>query len=175
MSDADGEVCCVVFGAAVRPGGEPSGTLRRRVEGAYAFGGPDARYFVTGGLGKYPPTEAEVMSDLLIALGVDRHRIVQDALGTDTFSSAANCARLISESGACSRVVVCSSRYHMPRCRMLLRLFGVSAVSAEMPGDRPHLGRRKLAWFYLRELIAYPYDLLLAVLSRDRRGRNVAG
>ena len=62
----------VIFGAAVRPGGRPSGALRRRVEAALAFGArhPDALYVPTGGLGDHPPAEAEVMAALLRAAGV---------------------------------------------------------------------------------------------------------
>ena len=158
-------LCCVVFGAAVRAGGEPSGTLRRRVDGAFAIGGVAARYFVTGGLGEYPPTEAEVMARLLEVRGVPRRQVVVDADATDTFASAENCARLIRAHKGCARVVVCSSRYHMPRCRMLLRRMGVPAVNGSMLGDRPYVSRTKLVYFYLRELIAYPYDLILAWLA----------
>jgi uncharacterized SAM-binding protein YcdF (DUF218 family) len=173
-ADTNEGLCCVVFGAAVRPGGVPSGTLRRRVDGAFAHGGVTARYFVTGALGAYPPTEAEVMAELLLAHGVTRDRIVLDPRGTDTLSSAVNCAQLITEAGNCARIAVCSSRYHMPRCRMLLRVFGVPAVSIAMPADLPHLSRRKLAWFYLREMIAYPYDFVLAMVLRRSQRRQVA-
>ena len=156
--------CCVVFGAAVRAGGEPSGTLRRRVDGAFAIGGIAARYFVTGGLGEHAPTEAEVMAQLLEAHGVPQQQVVVDTDANDTFSSAQNCAHLIRSHKGCTQVVVCSSRYHMPRCRMLLRRMGVSAVNGSMPTDYPHVSCLKLIYFYLREFAAYPYDLILTFL-----------
>ena len=159
-------LCCVVFGAAVRAGGVPSGTLKRRVDGSFSIGGVNARYFVTGGIGDYPPAEAELMSVMLERHGVPRLQIIVDANATDTLSSAENCARLISLDGSCARVVVCSSRYHMPRCRMLLRRLGIPAVTGSMPKDRPHVRRIKLIYFYLREVIAYPYDLILVLFSR---------
>ena len=159
-------LCCIVFGAAVHEGGEPSGTLRRRVEGAFAIGGVAARYYVTGGLGEHAPAEAEVMARLLEALGVSRRQIVVDADATDTFASAQNCARLIRAHKKCTHVVVCSSRYHMPRCRMLLRRMGVPAVNGSMPSDYLHMSRMKLVYLYLREFVAYPYDLVLAWLAR---------
>ena len=44
----------VIFGAAVRPDGQPSGTLRRRVEGAWqlATRPPPCKFIVTGGEGR---------------------------------------------------------------------------------------------------------------------------
>ena len=163
------QLCCVVFGAAVRSGGEPSGTLRRRIDGAFATGGVEAQYFVTGGLGRHPPAEAEVMARLLRAHGVPQEHVVADGEATDTLASAINCVRLIRAHGRCARVVVCSSRYHMPRCRMLLRRLGLTAVCAPMPGDRPGVRCTRLAYFYLREFVAYPYDWLLVSFIRRRQ------
>jgi len=108
------------------------------------------------------------MARLLQGHGVPLRQIVVDVDATDTLTSARNCARLIRAHGRCALVVVCSSRYHMPRCRMLLRRFGVTAVSGPMPGDWPGLSRAKLAYFYLRELLAYPYDLVSVSLARWR-------
>ncbi len=159
-------LCCIIFGAAVKKGGVPSGTLRRRVDGAFAIGGTTARYFVTGGIGEFPPSEAEVMADLLSVHGVPRVQIIIDADATDTLTSAVNCARLIAAGYDCTQVVACSNRYHMPRCRMLLRCLGVAAITMPMPKDRPYVSYMKLAYFYLREMIAYPYDLIIVTLSR---------
>ena len=164
----DAGLCCVVFGAAVRPDGVPSGTMRRRVEGAFSIGGRCARYFVTGGVGRFPPAEAEVMADLLETHGVPRARITLDTNATDTLSSARNVARLIHLEDTCRRVVVCTSRYHIPRCRMLLRCMGIRTVAAPMPTDRHHLGRGTLMYLYMRECVAYPWDLVTVLLQRQR-------
>lgn len=176
--ESSGGVCCVVFGAAVKPGGVPSGTLRRRVEGAFSVGGRSGRYFVTGGIGDHPPAEAEVMTELLQAYGVPIPQIIVDTDAIDTLSSAKNLARLIDLDGNCSRIVVCTSRYHMPRCRMLLRCLGIPTLSGTMPSDWPHLGVAKLSYFHFREFFAYPYDLVSILFSRhflryrsDKEGR----
>ena len=58
----------LVFGAAVRPDGTPSGAMRDRVGAAVSFGRrllPRPIYVVTGAKGRYGPPEAEVMADLL--------------------------------------------------------------------------------------------------------------
>jgi uncharacterized SAM-binding protein YcdF (DUF218 family) len=159
--------CCVVFGAAVRPGGIPSGTLTRRVEGAFAVGGAASYYFVSGGVGRHPPAEAHVMADLLRAHGVAQAQIIIDDQATDTVDTVLNFVRWIGRARSVERIAVCSSRYHMPRCRMLLGLCDVDAYIPEMPGDRPFVSSTRLAYFYLRELIAYLYDY--AVLKNRLR------
>src|SRR5882724_3797868 len=62
----------VVLGAAVWPGGQPSPTLQRRVMHAVDLmqQGYAVYLLVTGGMGHYPPTEAEVMQRLAVAHGI---------------------------------------------------------------------------------------------------------
>ena len=153
--------CCVVFGAAVRPGGIPSGTLTRRVDGAFAVGGAASYYFVSGGAGRHPPAEALVMADLLRAHGVPQAQIIIDDEASDTVDTVLNFVLWIRRAGPIERIAVCSSRYHMPRCRMLLGLCDLDAYIPKMPGDRPFLSSARLAYFYLREMAAYPYDYVL--------------
>ena len=79
----------VIFGAAVRPGGRPSTTLHRRVEAAAAFGArfADPLFVPTGGVGRFGPSEASVMAELLVSRGVPEERILLEETGTDTMSS----------------------------------------------------------------------------------------
>ena len=84
----------MIFGAAIRPDGQPSGTLRRRVEGAYRIGSifRDPIYLVTGGVGRYGPAEATVMRDQLLGYGVPARRMrmtvhVEVGLGAGNASS----------------------------------------------------------------------------------------
>ncbi len=156
----------IIFGAAVRPGGTPSGTLRRRVEGALALARKtsDRRFVVTGGVGDNPPAEAEVMRDLLCDGGVAPGEIVLDCLATDTLSSVVNCAEIIP--GDAAHVVVCSSAYHNPRCTLLFRLLGIRATWDRMPPDRPHLGFLKWLYFVVREIPATVWDTLVLLVRR---------
>ena len=63
----------VIFGAAVKPDGQPSGTLLRRVQGAWQLAKQHnaSRFIVTGGQGKHGPAEALVMKRLLLDMGTD--------------------------------------------------------------------------------------------------------
>ena len=87
----------VIFGAAVRPDGQASGTLRRRVEAAARFGATlQAPLFIpTGGVGRHGPAEAQVMAALLGDLGVDPARIMPEPTATDTLSSVRAVLRMV--------------------------------------------------------------------------------
>ena len=160
----------VVFGAAVRLGGQPSPTLRRRVEDAYRMaGGRDhARFLVTGGLGRYPPAECEVMRDLLIELGAPPEAIVTEGKGHNTLSSAVHCARILAARGDAASITVCSSSYHLARCWLLLRVLGVPAHRAPLGSDRSWLGFGRWLRASLREMVAVPWDFLAALWIRMR-------
>lgn len=152
----------VIFGAAVRPGGRPSETLRRRVEAAAAFGRTldDPLFVPTGGLGRHPPTEARVMAHLLLRGGVPRERIRLEETGRDTLSSALAVAALLR--GHRGRIYAASSSYHLPRCVLLLRLAGLSARRAPPPRQKV----RELWWWWAREAAALPYDGVLMLWRR---------
>jgi uncharacterized SAM-binding protein YcdF (DUF218 family) len=163
------QAAIVIFGAAVRRGGRASGTLRRRVEAAAAFGaGLDAPLFVpTGGVGRFPPAEAAVMQSLLVTLGVPPARIMPEDTGTDTLSSVRAVARLLRTRGHRGTVYAASSGYHLPRCVLLLRLAGLPA----RPSPPPQASNAALARLYwgIREVPAILYDALLLVALRLAR------
>ena len=160
----------LIFGAAVRPDGMPSTTLRRRVRAALACaqGHPDARFIPTGAVGRHGPSEASVMAGLLMKSGVHGDRILLEETGTDTLSSARAIARLLRESHTRGRVMVATSTYHQPRCLMLLCLFGIAARPCPFP-PRPASTSWARRWYWrLREVPALPYDAALAIWSRLR-------
>jgi vancomycin permeability regulator SanA len=161
----------VIFGAAVRPDGRPSAVLRHRVESAYrlAEGRSRARFLVTGGLGRHPPAECEVMRDLLIEHGAPPEAVVTEGEGHSTLSSAIRCARILAARGDARSVTVCSSSYHLPRCWLLMRVLGVRARKARLASDRSWLGNRRWLRACLREAAATPWGLLRALGTRVSR------
>ena len=164
----------VIFGAAVRPDGTPSGTLRRRVEGAVAAAAADPTgcFMPTGGVGHYPPAEADVMKSLLLAADIAPERIVTEPDSTDTLESVLACAALLRARDDVERVIVCTSSYHAPRCVWLLGRAGTPAVAARIPSDRAALGLTKWAWYHVREVPAFVWDTIL-VLAHGVRSRTV--
>jgi uncharacterized SAM-binding protein YcdF (DUF218 family) len=155
----------IIFGAAVRADGTPSGSLVRRVQGALAFApmvaGP--KYVVTGGVGRYGPAEACVMQEMLIRDGVKPEDITVEDKARDTLESVRFCDVILRTRSDVDQVVPCTSRYHLPRCALLLRMLGYKVRVPEMPADRPDLPLKKWLFFLLKEVLALPYDALLMI------------
>jgi uncharacterized SAM-binding protein YcdF (DUF218 family) len=164
----------IIFGAAVRDDGRPSGTLRRRVESALRAGRGEANpiFVPTGGAGKNGFVEAEAMRDLLRAAGAPAADILLEPNARDTLESVRFVDALLRTQGCVERVVPCTSRYHLPRCWLLLRLAGWPVRLAPMQGDLGRLPARRLARFWLKELVATPYDAALLLAWRMFRRRK---
>lgn len=164
----------IIFGAAVRPDGSASPTLRRRVEAAARFGARLAApplYVPTGAQGRFGPPESEVMAALLRDLGVPEDRIEQEPTGTDTLSSALACIALLRRRGHAGRVYAATSRFHLPRCLLVLRLAGAPARPVPIGGSAGAEGWFNRWYWRLREVPAIPYDAALALWHRMGPGR----
>ena len=121
----------VILGAAVWPDG-PSPTLRRRcAHGAALFlAGRGDRVVVCGGLGRHPPTEAEVMAGVLTGLGVPGDAIVLEDRSTNTAENLAF-AKALLDPVTEPDILIVSDAFHLPRARLLGRRLGWQvAVSA---------------------------------------------
>ena len=167
MTVQDGAI--IIFGAAVRPDGSASPALRRRVEAAVAFGAglPAPLYVPTGGQGRFGPPESAVMADLLRGLGVPPGSILEEPTGTDTLSSALACLALLRGLGHAGPVFAASSRFHLARCVLLLRLGGVKARPVPI-GASGNVGWLRRWYWRLREVPAIPYDAALMLWERWR-------
>lgn len=125
----------VILGAAVWANG-PSPTLRRRtLHGAALFHeGRGDVVIVCGGLGRFAPTEAEVMADVLRAAGVPSEAIRLEDTSTNTVENIRN-AMPILDALRKRDVLVVSDAYHLPRARLIARRQGLHvAVSAPRGG-----------------------------------------
>lgn len=160
----------VIFGAAVRPDGRPSRTLRRRVAAAAIFARrfPAVLFVPTGGIGRHGEAEAVVMARLLRTLGIPERHILIEPTGTDTLSSVRAAAHLLRRHAG--PVYAASSAYHLPRCVLLLRLAGLAACACPPPPG-PAARSPRLRWYWrLREVPALPWDVIL-LLGLRLRGR----
>lgn len=163
----------VVFGAAVRPDGSPSATLRRRAQIAAraALADSTAEIFCSGAVGTYPPSEAKVIASLLDG-AVAPDRVHLDEVSRDTLQTV-RAATAFARTHGFDACVACTDRYHQPRVRMLFALFGMPASSASgsVSDSGPWRYRAKMA---VREAAALPYDFiagLWAVRRSQRRPR----
>ena len=163
-------VAVVIFGAAVRRDGQPSNTLRLRAEAAVRFGArlPGTIYVPTGAVGRFGPSEASVMAQLLQACGVPQQQILPEDTGTDTVSSVRAVAALLRERGHAGPVYAATSAYHLPRCLLLMRLAGLPARACPPPPVPAARSFGKRWYWRLREVPALPWDVGLMLLARLR-------
>jgi uncharacterized SAM-binding protein YcdF (DUF218 family) len=163
----------LIFGAAVTAEGAPSGTLARRIEGALAaaHGVADARFMPTGGAGANGIVEADVIARVLREAGVPAAAIAPERQARDTLESALLCDALLRAAGDADLVLPCTSRYHQPRCALLLRLLGWRVRIPPMPGDLGRLPLAKLCAYWAKEVAALPYDALLVLARRGKLRR----
>ena len=172
----------VVFGAAVWPGGVPSGALRRRTLGALDLSAQAAAadeprcFLVTGGVGQHGPSEAAVMRRLLQAEGVPDREIVLEDQAKDTLDSVVLCERILAEprfQGA--DVVAVSSAYHVPRCRLLFRIAGRRVRGGPIGRSAPAPPMRSRGYAALRECVALPWDAGWMLVRRLGGGLRHSG
>ena len=127
----------IVAGCRVRPDGQPSLALQRRVDHAlrlYAQGHAP-KVMVTGGIGDFPPSEAEAAAAYALARGLPEAALLREAESTSTEENAAYAAALVKDHGLpAARVLVVTDAYHTFRAR---RVFARHFAEAEAAGSRP--------------------------------------
>ncbi|AHM03916.1 hypothetical protein roselon_01534 [Roseibacterium elongatum DSM 19469] len=149
----------LILGAAVWPGERPSPTLKRRTEMAARLwhAGRGRAVIPCGGLGRHPPSEAEVMRRLLIAAHVPAEAIHLEDRSVRTGENI-RFAQPILARLSLGRALIVTDRYHLPRVRLLARRAGLRADVAAPPlrGGRiwPQIKGA------LREIAAYGVALL---------------
>jgi vancomycin permeability regulator SanA len=153
----------LVLGAGVRPDGEPSLLLARRLDtaaGLYSSGKVDA-VLVSGDNSVEHYNETDTMSDYLVAAGVPRERIVGDYAGFSTWDS---CARA-SEVFGVEEATVVTQDFHLPRAVRLCRAAGIDAVGVADSSLRERTFATVYGWF--REVPAAVAALGTVVLRPD--------
>lgn len=155
----------VVLGAQVLRGGRPSGTLRARtLHAARLYAAGRVRLVIpTGGVGKHPPSEAEVMGRILREAGVPEEVVLPEEKAKSTRESARLVAGLARARGIDDLTIV-TDPLHCVRSVEAFRVEGfevrVSAVYSSPMWQRRGLRRGQL----LREIGAILW-------YRARRGR----
>jgi vancomycin permeability regulator SanA len=116
--------------------------MRRRVEGALlsARSSQNPRFLVTGGVGRFAPSEARVMQKLLTENGVREENILLEEEATDTLSSVRYCTGIIRRILGIQSIVVCTDRYHMLRTRWLFYLYGIHTRTGQVASGRKQTG-----------------------------------
>ncbi len=145
----------VILGSAVWPGGRPSPSLYARTQHAIELyrAGYAARMILCGGVGQYPPAEAEVMRQLAIAAGVPSEALFLDDSSHSTEENLAHAKALMDRHGWKSALIV-SDPFHLLRAQIIARDLGITAYRSPA-ADSPTYTTPRLRFQYTtREALA---------------------
>lgn len=132
----------VVLGAKVRADGTAGIGLQRRVLHAARLykKGLAGHIITTGGIGTFPPAEAEVAARLLVRNGVPRSAIVLENKSTSTWENATNATQICKRHGW-KKVLVVSDPFHLWRAERNFQKCGMlvftSPVAVEQWQSQP--------------------------------------
>jgi uncharacterized SAM-binding protein YcdF (DUF218 family) len=145
----------VVLGARVLPGGQPSPALQARIEKAVELyhQGLAPRLLFSGGVGVHPPSEARVMRELAVRLGVPSEACLLEEQSHSTEQNARFSADVLRSLGA-RRVVVVSDPYHLLRARQYFRLEGFEVATSPALLSERHMRLIDRFYWTLREAAA---------------------
>jgi uncharacterized SAM-binding protein YcdF (DUF218 family) len=170
--DAPEEIqVAVVLGTEVLSGGRPSRTLAARVRHA---AGHDERgrvrlIIATGGLGKHPPAEAEVMGRVLGEEGVPDHAVMIEDRALNTWDSARFVTGMAKRLGV-SDVLVVTDPLHCVRTVAAFERAGLGAWAEPVYDSPMWRGSWARLGQFVRELGALVwYRIRYGVGTRSRR------
>lgn len=158
----------IVLGAAIWPGGVPSPTLKRRTRFACSLflAGGHSQLVLSGGIGRHPPAEAEVMAAIALEMGVPAAALLLDADARTTIETAAFVAR-----SAIDRqhgLIAVTDRYHVPRTWLAFRAYGLPVRLRCPPLGRDTRLSRRL-WSFAREIPALLWYLRYFIAAQRPR------
>ncbi|MCD8508854.1 MAG: YdcF family protein [Bacillus sp. (in: Bacteria)] len=144
----------IVLGAGVWEHG-PSPALKARLDRAIEVyeNGYGEVFIVTGGLGDFPPTEAEAMRDYLVGEGVPPEQIFLEPLATNTLENLQNSKVIMEEYGWRSAVIV-TDVFHMKRALNIAEDLSIDATGAAAVESVLYTNRGLRQTYMLREVAA---------------------
>jgi uncharacterized SAM-binding protein YcdF (DUF218 family) len=170
--DAPEEIqVAVVLGTEVLSGGRPSSTLAARVHHAAGlYARRRVRLIIaTGGVGKHPPAEAEVMGRVLGEEGVPDDAVMLEDMALNTWDSARFVTGMAKRLGV-SDVLVVTDPLHCVRTVAAFERAGLGAWSEPVYGSPMWRGSWSRRGQFVRELGALVwYRIRYGVGTRSRR------
>ncbi len=147
----------IVMGAGLR-GDTPSLSLYNRLSRALSYLNmyPNSVAVVSGGMGKEETiTEAEAMEKWLLENGISSERILKEDKATSSIENIEFSLELLAAKDGIvpQKIAIVSSEYHMFRCNLIAKGFGVEPVAVPATTTLPIL---KINYF-LREGAALVY------------------
>jgi vancomycin permeability regulator SanA len=155
----------LVLGSAVWPNEQPSPSLRARTERAIELyeEGYAPYLLLSGGLGRYPPEEAEVMRRLVTAAGIPEEALLLDKEAHSTWESIEK-ARQIMEQEAWKSLIVVSDPFHMERSLLMASDAGLVAYAAPALDSPTYTIPARRVFYTSREVLALWWYLVQRTL-----------
>jgi uncharacterized SAM-binding protein YcdF (DUF218 family) len=145
----------VVLGAAVWPKEQPGPSLRARTEAAVELyqEGHASFLILSGGLGRYPPEEAEVMRRLAVEAGIPSEALVLEKEAHSTWQSMLYSREIMQERGW-DTVLVVSDPFHMKRSLLMAQDVGLTAYASPALNTPAHDSLPRRLFYTSREVFA---------------------
>ena len=130
---SDSSCPIIVLGCKVNPSGNPSLMLQNRINAAadYLLDNPNAICVVSGGQGEdEPQSEAQVMFDGLVKLGVEPTRIIKEDKSTNTNQNLEFSLEKLREQGlSTENIIIVTDGFHQFRAHLMAEELGGKATS----------------------------------------------
>jgi len=156
----------LILGSAVWPNEQPSPSLRARTQRAIELymEGYAPYLLLSGGLGRYPPEEAEVMRRLATAAGIPEEALILDKEAHSTWESIEK-AREISQQEGWDTVIIVSDPFHMQRSLLMARHAGIMAYGAPALDSPTYTLPSRRLFYTSREVVALWWYIAQRALS----------
>jgi SanA protein len=150
----------IVFGAGVSREGVPSVPLTERVTTAVDLyhSGVLEKLLLSSGF-SYGNSEAEIMMDMALELGVPRDALVIDTNGINTIQTCMNASTLKQDDNS---IALITHEYHLPRAMMVCDLLGIHSVG--VIAEQRYYPPQALFFWQVREFFASIYAFLHLIL-----------
>jgi vancomycin permeability regulator SanA len=151
----------LVLGSAVWPNEQPSPSLRARTERAIELyqQGYAAHLILSGGLGRWPPEEAEVMRRLAEAAGVPQEALILDLEAHSTWESITRAREILDQEGW-GTVIVVSDPFHLTRALLMAGDAGIVGYGAPALDSPTYTIPSRRVFYTSREVLAVWWYLL---------------
>ena len=145
----------LVLGSAVWANEQPSPSLRARTERAIELyqEGYAPYLLLSGGLGRHPPEEAEVMRRLATAAGVPEEALVLDKEAHSTRESIEKAREIMQREGWETAIFV-SDPFHMQRSLLMARDVGIQAYGSPALDSPTYTLPARRGFYTSREVLA---------------------
>jgi len=156
----------LVLGSAVWPNEQPSPSLRARTERAIELyqQGYAPYLLLSGGLGRYPPEEAEVMRRLAVEAGIPQEALILDKEAHSTWESMEQAREILEQEGWETAIIV-SDPFHIERSLLMAGDAGFAAYGSPALDSPTYTIPSRRLFYTSREVLALWWYLVQRMVS----------